>query len=59
MTIPIGILVCSDRAAAGIYEDRGGPAIEAYLTAALVSPWRPVLAIVRDETAEPTGSNVP
>jgi molybdopterin adenylyltransferase len=51
MTIPIGILVCSDRAAAGIYEDRGGPAIEAYLTAALVSPWRPVLAIVRDETA--------
>lgn len=49
--IPIGILVCSDRAAAGVYEDRGGPAIEAYLKAVLESPWRPVLAIVRDERA--------
>ena len=46
--IPIGILVCSDRAAAGIYEDRGGPAIEAYLREVLASPWRPVLEIVSD-----------
>lgn len=30
-TIAIGIVVSSDRAVAGHYEDRGGPAIEAYL----------------------------
>ena len=47
--IPIGIIVCSDRAAAGVYEDKGGPAVEAYLRAVLTTPWRPVLAIVPDE----------
>lgn len=48
---PIGILVSSDRAAAGIYADQGGPAIEAYLKATLTSPWRPVLRIVPDDRA--------
>jgi molybdopterin adenylyltransferase len=47
--VPIGIIVCSDRAASGVYEDRGGPAIEAYLTNALATPWRPLTLIVRDE----------
>ena len=47
--VPIGILVCSDRAADGIYKDRGGPAITAYLGAVLVTVWRPVLIIVRDD----------
>lgn len=49
--VPIGIIVCSDRAAAGVYEDRGGPAIEAYLKAVLTSPWRPVLAVIKDDVA--------
>lgn len=49
--IPLGILVCSDRAAAGVYEDRGGPAIEAYLRDVLATPWRPVLEIVSDDRA--------
>jgi molybdopterin adenylyltransferase len=49
--VPIGIIVCSDRASAGVYEDRGGPAVEAYLTEALASPWRPVLAVVPDDRA--------
>lgn len=47
--VRIGIVVCSDRAAAGIYEDRGGPAIEAYLGAALATLWHPHRIIVRDE----------
>jgi molybdopterin adenylyltransferase len=47
--LPIGILVASDRAHAGLYEDRGGPAVEGYLRAALTTPWRPVLRIVPDE----------
>jgi molybdopterin adenylyltransferase len=47
--LPIGIVVCSDRAAAGVYEDRGGPAIEGYLREVLATPWRPLLAIVSDE----------
>jgi molybdopterin adenylyltransferase len=47
--VPIGIVVCSDRAAAGLYEDRGGPAIKAYLGAALATLWRPVMTIVKDD----------
>lgn len=49
--LPIGIVVCSDRAASGVYEDRGGPAIEAWLAAALTTPWTPLTAIVSDERA--------
>ena len=47
--VPIGIIVCSDRAATGVYQDRGGPAIEAYLSSVLTTPWRPVLAIIKDD----------
>lgn len=47
--IPIGIVVSSDRAAAGEYEDLGGPAIIHYLECALTTPWRPRKTIVRDE----------
>ena len=46
---PIGIVVCSDRASRGIYEDKGGPAVEAYLREVLASPWHPLLAIVSDD----------
>lgn len=49
--IPIGIVVASDRAADGVYEDRGGPAIIAYLERALVTPWEPIKVVVRDEQA--------
>jgi molybdopterin adenylyltransferase len=47
--IPIGILVCSDRAYQGIYEDKGGPAIEQYLAEVLAMPWRPKTVIVPDD----------
>lgn len=45
----IGILVASDRASRGEYQDRGGPAIEAYLGAVLASPWEPIYRLVPDD----------
>lgn len=48
-SVPIGIVVCSDRASRGIYQDRGGPAIESYLHEVVATPWHPLLAIVSDE----------
>jgi molybdopterin adenylyltransferase len=47
--IPIGIVTVSDRASQGVYRDEGGPAIEAWLSRALVSPWRPERRLVPDE----------
>lgn len=47
--IPIGIIVCSDRAARGTYEDKSGPAVAAYLREVLASRWSPLLAVVSDE----------
>lgn len=49
--IAIGIVVSSDRAAAGLYEDRGGPAIEAYLAKVLANDWRPKKRLVSDDRA--------
>ena len=51
-TIPIGVVTISDRASAGLYEDKGGPGIEAALSALLTTPWRPVRALVPDEIAD-------
>jgi molybdopterin adenylyltransferase len=45
----IGIVTVSDRASAGVYDDRSGPAIAAYLAEALVSPWRAEARLVADE----------
>jgi molybdopterin adenylyltransferase len=47
--IPIGVVTISDRASRGVYEDRGGPGIEAALKDLLASPWRPVRRLVPDE----------
>lgn len=51
MTEParIGILTVSDRASRGEYEDRGGPAIRAYLDEVLSSSWEPVPRVVSDD----------
>ncbi|HEY6563289.1 MAG TPA: molybdopterin adenylyltransferase [Pirellulaceae bacterium] len=48
----IGIVTVSDRASQGTYEDRGGPAIVAYLTDVLRSPWEPVLRVIPDDQLE-------
>lgn len=45
----IGIVTVSDRASAGVYEDKGGPAIRDYLARHLTSPWEPVARMVADE----------
>lgn len=48
----IGIVTISDRASRGAYEDRGGPAIRAYLDEVLTSPWHAHAAMVPDEQNE-------
>lgn len=45
----IGIVTVSDRASAGVYEDKGGPAIGDFLTRHLTSPWEPVARVIADE----------
>lgn len=44
----VGVLTASDRASAGEYEDRSGPAIEAFLDEALTSPWDISRRLVED-----------
>lgn len=48
-TARIGIVTVSDRASKGVYEDKGGPAIRAWLTQALASPWDAVTRVIPDE----------
>lgn len=45
----IGVLTISDRASRGVYADLGGPAINAWLTRALLSPWQAVARVIPDE----------
>ncbi len=54
MRAKIGILTVSDRAYRGIYEDRGGPAIRAYMYEVLTNPWQPVALVVPDELEQIT-----
>jgi molybdopterin adenylyltransferase len=49
MAARIGIVTVSDRASAGVYEDKGGPAIRECLTEILSSPWEPVARVIPDE----------
>jgi len=49
-TVPrIGIVTVSDRASRGEYEDRGGPAIQAYLAEVLSCPCEVVPRVIPDE----------
>lgn len=45
----IGILTISDRASRGEYEDKGGPAIQAWFSQVLTSPWEGVARVIPDE----------
>jgi molybdopterin adenylyltransferase len=47
----IGILTISDRASRGEYEDKGGPAMLAWFTRVLTSPWEAVARVIPDEQA--------
>ncbi len=45
----IGFLTISDRASSGEYEDKGGPAMQAWFTRVLRSPWQAVARVIPDE----------
>jgi molybdopterin adenylyltransferase len=45
----IGLVSISDRASSGVYEDQGIPALQAWFTAALTSPWQMVTRLIPDE----------
>lgn len=45
----IGLVSISDRASAGVYEDRGIPGLVEWFTAALASPWRTESRLIPDE----------
>lgn len=49
MPARIGIVTSSDRASAGIYEDKGGPAIAEVLDDILVTPWQAVTRLIPDD----------
>ena len=48
----IGIVTVSDRASAGTYEDRGGPAIVDYFQEVCTSPWEPDARLIPDNVSE-------
>ncbi len=45
----VGLVSVSDRASAGVYEDKGLPGLKAWLDAALKSPWKAYERLVPDE----------
>ena len=45
----IGLVSISDRASAGVYEDKGIPALQDWLASALVSPWRTETRLIADD----------
>ena len=45
----IGLVSISDRASAGVYEDKGIPALREWFDAALASPWRIETRLISDE----------
>lgn len=47
----IGLVSISDRAAGGVYEDQGLPALREWFGAALASPWRMENRLIPDEQA--------
>jgi molybdopterin adenylyltransferase len=47
--LPLGIVTISDRASAGVYEDKSGPAIRDVLSRWLVTPWQEAYRVVPDE----------
>jgi len=50
--IVIGLVSISDRASSGVYEDKGLPALQAWLGQALASPWRVEKRLIADEAAQ-------
>lgn len=47
----IGLVSISDRASQGVYEDKGIPSLQEWLTSALSSPWRAETRLIQDDAA--------
>ncbi|KWB52761.1 molybdopterin adenylyltransferase [Burkholderia ubonensis] len=47
----VGLVSISDRASTGVYEDKGIPALQDWLAAALNSPWRAETRLIQDDAA--------
>jgi molybdopterin adenylyltransferase len=47
----IGLVSISDRASQGVYEDKGIPSLQEWLTGALSSPWRAETRLIQDDAA--------
>jgi len=45
----LGFVTVSDRASRGEYEDKGGPAMQAWFARVLTSPWEAVVRVIPDE----------
>src|SRR2546427_8789671 len=45
----IGLVSISDRASAGVYQDKGIPGLTEWFTAALKTPWRMETRLIPDE----------
>lgn len=54
--LKIGLVSISDRASTGVYEDKGLPALQEWLTQALTTPWQAQTRLIADdrETIEKT-----
>ncbi len=48
-TLVIGLVSISDRASTGVYEDKGIPALQEWLSAALTTPWRAETRLIADD----------
>ena len=48
-TLKVGLVSISDRASTGIYEDKGIPALQDWLGAALSSPWQVETRLIADD----------
>lgn len=51
MTLKIGLVSVSDRASSGVYQDRGLPALQAWLESALSTPFTLETRLIPDEQA--------
>jgi molybdopterin adenylyltransferase len=49
--LKVGLVSISDRASAGVYQDQGIPALQAWLGRALTSPWSAETRLIADDRA--------
>ncbi len=50
-SLRVGLVSISDRASTGVYEDKGIPALQAWLGNALISPWQAETRLIADDRA--------